>query len=162
MAHTTIEVYEESLRFEVAHFTIFSPTSRERLHGHNYQLYFSMTATVAELGITFDYDIYKQKLCSLCNYLDKHLLLPGQSPVLTIQEKPPYYYVHFHEEEMHFLISDCLILPIRNISLEELSRWFLEQLLLEKNKIATHNIQELVIKVSSGHGRSASSSWCSS
>jgi 6-pyruvoyltetrahydropterin/6-carboxytetrahydropterin synthase len=154
--NTTIEVYEESLKFEVAHFTIFSPTVRERLHGHNYHVYFSITASIGALGITVDYDIYKKKLVTLCQYLDKHLLLPGQSPVLKITDKAPYFYVHFNEEEMHFLQADCLILPIRNISLEELSHWFLGQITQDSSDFIKYGISKIVIKVSSGHGREAS------
>lgn len=156
--YTTIEVYEESLKFEVAHFTIFSPTVRERLHGHNYRVYFSMTAPIGTLGITFDYDIYKKKLIALCQHLDKHLLLPGESPVLKITEENPYFYVYFNEEEMHFLKTDCLILPIRNISLEEMSQWFLEQITQDAD-FEKHAINKLVIKVSSGQGREASATW---
>lgn len=154
---STIELSAKQLCFSVAHFTIFSETSRERLHGHNYRVKAFITCKVSELGISFDYDIFVDKLLSLCQQLDRYLLLPGKSPVLKINEKDPYYFVDFNNEKMQFLKSDTMILPIRNITIEELSTWFLEQLDPQKNNMKINHIKEMVVKVSNGDGRWGSS-----
>lgn len=44
---TTLYIDKESHKFSVAHFTIFSATERERLHGHNYSV---STKIVAPMG----------------------------------------------------------------------------------------------------------------
>lgn len=154
---TTIELSAKHLCFSAAHFTIFSNTSRERLHGHNYRVKAFITCKISEQGISFDYDIFVDKLMALCQQLDRYLLLPGKSPALKIKEQDHYYHVDFNNEKMQFLKSDTLILPIRNITIEELSRWFLEALDAQENNTTNIQVQELVIKVSNGDGRWGSS-----
>ncbi len=156
---TTIELFEEGMNFSVAHFTLFSKTERERLHGHNYRVHALLTTVVQDIGITFDYAIYREKLLALCQRLNRYLLLPEKSPLLKIVEKNNYYYVYFNEDEMPFLKKDVLMLPIRNITIEELASWFVEQLVADKEAITKHRIQAITIKVSNGPGRCGSASW---
>jgi len=59
---------------------------------------------------------------------------------------------------MQFLKSDTLVIDVRNITLEELSRWFLEQILQDEN-VQSFPIKELVIKVSNGGGHWGSTTW---
>lgn len=155
----TIDIFGEPLTFSAGHFTIFSATERERLHGHNYDVSASITTEVQPIGVAFNYEIYRNKIMALCKELDIHLLLPRDSPLLRIEEKEKFYHVHFNGEEMPFLKSDTIILPIRNISLEEMARWFLMRLLEDQESIQAYAIQALVMHVSSGHGRSVSIDW---
>ncbi len=156
---TTIELAEKQFCFAIAHFTIFSATARERLHGHNYRVKALITSQVTELGISFDYDIFVDKLRGLCQQLDRYLLLPEHSPVLKITSEDAYYQVEFNHEKMSFLKSDTLLLPLRNITIEELSKWFLSQLLNDPSGSIPPHIQEFTIKVSNGDGRWGASRW---
>lgn len=156
---STIELFEEKFSFSVAHFTLFSPTDRERLHGHNYQVHASLTADISEYGITFDYAIYKEKIFNLCQQLNTYLLLPGESPILQIKEKEEYYQVDFHTDKMFFLKKDVMILPLRNITLEELSLWFLNDLIQDQQSLKTCGIHKILIRVSNGPGRFGSAEW---
>ena len=54
---TTIEIRKEYLHFSAAHFTVFSATERERLHGHNWRIGALITGPVGDDGLCFDYDI---------------------------------------------------------------------------------------------------------
>lgn len=155
----TIELFEERFSFSAAHFTIFSETRRERLHGHNYHVHALLTASINEFGITFDYAIYKEKILSLCQQLKSYLLLPGLAEALTIKEQGNYYYVYFNHEEMPFLKQDALILPVRNITIEELAYWFLNQLLEDQATLTACNMHKITLKVSNGLGRYGSASW---
>lgn len=87
------------------------------------------------------------------------MLLPGASSILQITEKEPYYQVNFHEDEMFFLKKDVLILPLRNITLEELSNWFLQDLLADSKNLQNCRIREITIRVSNGPGRFGSAHW---
>lgn len=156
---TTIELSEESFGFSAAHFTIFSPTHRERLHGHNYQVKVKLVAEMNPLGIAFDYGIYKKKLIALALQLNSYLLLPGNSPVLQIKEMDSNYEVLFHEDRLVFLKKDVLILPIRNITIEELSSWFLQQLLQDHETLTACKIHAITVSVSNGRGRWGSAHW---
>lgn len=155
----TLEFYGGRLQFSAGHFTIFSSTHREKMHGHNYSLQASMTAALSEPGITFDYGIFRDRLTNLCRQLHSYFLLPGKSPYLNIIEENDYYYAEFNHKKMPFLKEDVIILPLSNITLEELSHWFLQELLKDEAFIQEHEICEITIKVFNGPEHSASALW---
>ena len=84
MQNTTIEISKEYLHFAAAHFTLFSDTERENLHGHNFQVTLDAEAAIAEDGLTFDYNILKKALKQMCDDLDEQVIMPTQSPHLQI------------------------------------------------------------------------------
>ncbi|MFP2903776.1 6-pyruvoyl trahydropterin synthase family protein [Pyxidicoccus sp. 3LFB2] len=57
---TTIELHKEEMKFSAGHFTIFSATHRENLHGHNFTVYVALTGAVVENGLLSDYGPLKQ------------------------------------------------------------------------------------------------------
>lgn len=156
---TTIDLAKEYLKFSAAHFTIFSASERERLHGHNFRVAASLTAPVGDNGMCFSYRILKDKLESLCAALDEYVHLPAGSPHLEISERDGQYVVRFGAEELRFPCSDTLLLPLRNATVEEYARHLLEQLLGDRELIERHGIREVTIKVSSGPGQWGSCSW---
>jgi 6-pyruvoyltetrahydropterin/6-carboxytetrahydropterin synthase len=156
---TTIELSKEYLKFSAAHFTIFSATERERLHGHNFRVAAKITAPVGDNGMCFSYRILKDKLERLCETLDEYMLLAADSPFLRISEQGTQYRVEFNGEELFFPRSDTLLLPVRNATVEEYARYLLERLLEDRELIERHDIREVGIKVSSGPGQWGSSHW---
>lgn len=158
-ATTRIEVHKESMKFSAAHFTIFSATDRERLHGHNFRVLAMIEAPVGENGMCFSYGELKDRLRALCAELDEYMLLPGHSPYLEIAEEPPYYRVRFARDEMLFLIADTKVLPIRNSTVEEFARHLLTRLLDDTGFVHGADIAEIEIKVSSGPGQNGSARW---
>ena len=156
---TTIELAKEYLKFSAAHFTIFSATERERLHGHNFKVAAKLTAPVGANGMCFSYRVFKDKLGALCAGLDEYMLLSGESPHLRISEQGEQYRVLFADEEMFFRRADTLLLPIRNATVEEYSRYLLERLLDDRELIQRNDVREIVIKVSSGPGQWGSCRW---
>lgn len=156
---TTIEITKEDLKFSAAHFTIFSATERERLHGHNFRVSLDITAEVGGNGMCFSYVDIKRRLRTLVAQYDEYLVLPAQSPYLQIVQDGANYRVTFNDEEMTFLCSDTLLLPIRNTTVEEFARLLLERLLEDGEFIHGNGVQRLVMKVSSGPGQSGSASW---
>ncbi len=156
---TRIEVFKESMKFSAAHFTIFSATERERLHGHNFSVYAMIEAPVGENGMCFSYVELKDRLRALCHTLDEYMVLPQHSPYLTIDEHGPHYRVRFADEEMFFLRADTRLLPIRNSTVEEYSRYLLSQLLSDATFVGDADLSQIEIKVSSGPGQSGSARW---
>lgn len=148
----------QTFTFSAAHFTIFSETKRERLHGHNYSV--AATLHIKQIkahGITFDYTIFKRKLKQVCQQLDSYCLLPEKSPYLHIIDHDPHYKVEFNQETMFFLKKDTLLLPITNTTLEILSQWFLNQLANDLDFIQQHDITALSIQVFNTPNQSATS-----
>lgn len=156
---TTIELAKEYMKFSAAHFTIFSATERERLHGHNFKVAAKLTAPVGDNGMCFSYRIFKDRLEQLCHALDEYMLLAADSPHLQISEQGAQYHVRFAAEEMFFLKTDTLLLPVRNATVEEYARYLLDRLLEDHGLLALHGVQEIVIRVSSGPGQWGSCRW---
>ncbi len=160
MSHlTTIELCKENMKFSSGHYTIFSPTRREKLHGHNFTVYAAITAKTDENGMAFDYGIYKEKLRKLCRGLSEYFLIAGDSQYQRIEQEGDCTYIHFHNEKIPFLSKDILILPIKNVTVEELSKWMVGELLAEKQELDKHEITAILIKVFSGPGQSGSYQW---
>jgi 6-pyruvoyltetrahydropterin/6-carboxytetrahydropterin synthase len=159
MRISTIELHKQYFNFAAGHFTLFSETDRENLHGHNYRLYCALTFQYDEQGLSFDYRHYKRKLKELCQHLDHITLIPALSPYLKIHENSDSCVVHFHNEQIHFLKRDYRLMPLYNITVEELSRWFLDRLLADKTELKHHHIVGITIKISSAPGQSASANW---
>lgn len=154
-----IDLHKEELNFSAGHFTIFSATEREHLHGHNYNLQVTLEAEISETGLAFDYRFYNKKLQTLCDELNLRFLLPANSKYLSIEEQDGMVFAHFNQEKIPFLKRDVLILPIANVTIEELSYWFLQQILQHKKDLEEHRIQSITVKVSNGPGQSGAAHW---
>ncbi len=156
MRLTTLHIDKEAHKFSAAHFTIFSATERERLHGHNYSVSARIVAPMGDNGFAADYNVYKRRIAALCDGLDEYMLLAGESPYQTITQSGDYYCVRFNGEDMQFLTSDTLVLPISNATVEEFSYYLLQQLL---EASAGDELAELEVAVASGPGQRASALW---
>ncbi len=152
----TLHIDKEAHKFSAAHYTIFDAKTRERLHGHNFSVSLRLVAPNGANGFSADYNVYKDRLASLCEELDEYLLLAAQSPYQTISEEGDYYRVQFASEYMVFLKSDTLILPIRNVTVEELSAYLLQKMC---DLSAGEDIREIELGVASGQGQCAWSMW---
>lgn len=156
---TTIELYKEQMKFSAGHFTIFSKTERERLHGHNFAVYAAITTLVGDDGLAFDYAIYKKEIIRLCKEWNEYFLLPENSPHLTIRKVDGRVEVGFNGQTIPFLEQDVLLLPIANVTLEELSSLFLEKLVNFGRENQHTMISRLTVKVFTGPGQNTSSTW---
>jgi 6-pyruvoyltetrahydropterin/6-carboxytetrahydropterin synthase len=78
---------------------------------------------------------------------------------MRVVERGNFYIAEFNGEEIPFLQSDTLVLPVRNTTVEEFARYLLELLLTDAPFIEGNEIRELVMKVSSGPGQWGSASW---
>lgn len=156
---STIELFKENMKFSAGHFAIFSSEVRENLHGHNYNVCASFTTLIDDEGLAFDYRFYKHKVKKICDSLNEITLVPGKCKYLNIETDGDYTNIFFNKEKIIFLNRDIRILPIYNITVEELSNWILNQILLDKQELEDNKIQEIKIKVFSGPGQSGSATW---
>jgi 6-pyruvoyltetrahydropterin/6-carboxytetrahydropterin synthase len=152
----TLYIDKESHKFSVAHYTIFSATERERLHGHNYSVSAMIAAPMGDNGFAADYNVYKRRIKALCDELDEWLILPADSPHQTVTEKDAVFEVCFNGERMQFLKSDTQVLPITNATVEEFSHLLLRRLLALS---ADDVLAEVEVCVSSGPGQKACARW---
>jgi 6-pyruvoyltetrahydropterin/6-carboxytetrahydropterin synthase len=153
-----IEISKEALNFSIGHFTIFSATDREDLHGHNFQLHCNATAALNNEGLLFDYAILKKLLKALCDELDEQVILPLNSPHLSIDEEGDYIVAGFNGERIMFLHRDVTLLPIANSTVEEFSHYFLQKI-LDHPDLKDKGVMALTVKVSSNTGQFGVAEW---
>lgn len=162
MRLSIVELHKEDCHFSAGHFTIFSKTEREDLHGHNYSVSVALHTRIEKEGLTFDYRVYKKKILALCNQLDRHFLLPQYSPHLRLEETNDLWLAHFNQEKIPFLKRDVIILPIHNVTIEELSHWFLQKLIEDPDALKKHRLEKIQLSVFNGPGQSGSAIWTTS
>ena len=155
---TTIEIHKEYLHFSCAHFTLFSANERENLHGHNFQIGCEVETTVDDTGLCFDYNLIKDALRALCAEIDEQMLLPGNSPWLDIEQTDNMTFALFNGERIPFLQRDVTVLPVRNITVEELAAWALHRL-LDTPTVRDLPITKMLVRVASGNDQWARSNW---
>ena len=156
---TTVELQKPAMSFSAGHTTIFSATEREPLHGHRYEVYLALSTHIEENGLAFDYRYYKDRVQELCKQLHQTFLMPSHSPHLIYDEDDDYYYFTFNHKKMVFLKEDITLMPLANITIEELSRWFIQELIHDELALERHHIARLVIKIFSAPGQCASHTW---
>ncbi|MEZ4453674.1 MAG: 6-carboxytetrahydropterin synthase [Nannocystaceae bacterium] len=156
---TTLELYNEAMAFSAGHFTIFSATERERLHGHNFLVYAAITGIVGDNGLLADYSIFKRLLVEICRSYDKIFLLPGLSPHLEIREDGDHLEAIFDGVAIPFLRKDVLVLPLSNVSVEELARVIADRLVDETLRRGAADVTAITVKISSNPGQSGSYAW---
>lgn len=147
---STLYFNQGKLKFSSGHFTIFSKTERETLHGHNYTLEVVVTAEMGEPGITFDYRLFEEKLRQLCLQLNWRFLVPEKSPYLVIKDDGEHYEISFNHKSTWLLKEDVVMLPLENVTLETLSQWFIDQLKQDRAFMAAFKIKKMVVKVFNG------------
>jgi len=153
-----IELAKEDMHFSAAHFTIFSASRRENLHGHNFFVEARAGGPIDANGLCFDYTLLKDRLRTLCDSLDETLLIAAQSPYLTIQEENDEVVVSFSDETLRFAHRDVKLLPIRNVTVEELAHWFTDALTSD-GSVASLPVEMLTVRLSSGPGQWAETTW---
>lgn len=156
---STIILQKENMKFSCAHFTVFSEMERENLHGHNYSVGVEITTDFDDLGLEFNYDSYKKAALTICESLDDTVLLAGNCKYLTFSEDERYHIVEFHDEKMFFLKRDATIIDVRNISVEELSHWFIEKLIATHPDMSKHRVRHIKATIYSAAGQGGYSTW---
>jgi 6-pyruvoyltetrahydropterin/6-carboxytetrahydropterin synthase len=157
MRTTTIELFKEEMKFSAGHFTMFSATERENLHGHNFTVFVALEGEVRETGMLADYGGYKRWITQRCHQWNETFLLAGASPWLQVQNHDDgTVTARFAHEVIPFLARDVTVLPAANVTLEELARLFGEGLCADVERLRQDRIVSVTVKCASGPGQWAS------
>jgi len=124
-----IYIQKESYKFSASHFTVFSATEAERLHGHNYAVAVECELSgLNELGMGFEFNTLKPHIKALANVWDEHVLIAGQNPFISSRiemiEGKEHQVFEFHGRSYRFPLNEVKILQVSNITSEELAREF--------------------------------------
>lgn len=82
-----------------------------------------------------------------------------QTKIELFKEAMKFSAAHFHDERLTFLRRDVLVLPVRNVTCEELSAYLLDGIVRDTGYLSEHDIRRITVKVLSGPGQSASAEW---
>ncbi|MBM3985966.1 MAG: 6-carboxytetrahydropterin synthase [Planctomycetes bacterium] len=122
MERWSIDIQKEAFKFSAAHFLIFPDGSAERLHGHNYRVFVEVEAALSRHGLVIDFKQVKPLIRQLVDELDEHWLVPGEHAVLRVGHLPDgRVEVTFRERRYAAPAEDVLVLPLNNISAENLA-----------------------------------------
>lgn len=114
-------------KFSAAHMTVFADGSKERLHGHNFQLSARLFLRDVSPAVMCDFAIVKAGLQSICETLNERTLIALHNPHLTIAvedaEKVGHGRVRITHRDGEYVLplADVVLLPIDNISSERLA-----------------------------------------
>ena len=153
---TTLHIEKEAHKFSSAHYTIFSATERERLHGHNYFVSVRIVAKMGINGFSADYNVYKRRIKALCDKYDEYMLLPEFSPFQTLQTVGDEIHATFADKVLKFRADETRVSPVTNVTVEELSHLLLKELLAAEDD---PDLVEVELTVSSGSGQAGSAIW---
>jgi 6-pyruvoyltetrahydropterin/6-carboxytetrahydropterin synthase len=153
---TTLHIEKEAHKVSAAHYTIFSATERERLHGHNYFVSARIVATMGNNGFSADYNVYKKRIKALCDRYDEYMLLPEFSPYQTLAHEADEIHATFNGTVLKFRSDETWVLPVANVTVEELSHLLLSELI---GLADDPDLVEVELTVSSGSGQAGSAVW---
>lgn len=153
---------KDRFKFSSSHFTIFSETDAERLHGHNYyvslKLGFEKLDEETQMAVPFDQ--VKKDLKRVCDELDERVLLPMKSSFLKINKlkEASEIEVKFQKKRYVFPSEDVFLLELSNISSEALACWVGERF-LSFFSAQSFGLQRLELKIEETKGQFVVWGW---
>lgn len=125
-----VRMEKQYFNFCSAHFLVFADGSREPLHGHNYRVSVELEGPLRPEGVVFDFTVVKPIVKAICESVDHKTLLPRDNEWLTLRPLPAERAVELRTGDDRFVLpaADVVVLPIANLSVEHLARWFCDRL----------------------------------
>lgn len=150
----SLKLSKESFKFSGAHFTIFSQTRAEMLHGHNYYVSVSLDGCdKLSHGLIVDLNEPKKIIKKLLTSIDEKILIAELNPYTKLIKTCDNLELHFNKKIYLFPQSDCAFLPIENITIEALASYISCEL---KNLFSEYPIKSYTVEVSESRGQSCS------
>jgi len=153
-------------RFSAAHFTSHSG-ERERLHGHNYSVSLRINGSMKSIeeedssdGILIDFGELKRAVRTICEELHERFLcatLSTSTKCIINQEKKQLDLQCLCDGTFFsFPLGDCVLLPLKNSTVEELSYYVSNQLVKSMgNRLKECGVTSLTCGVAELDGQEA-------
>jgi len=147
-----LRLAKEDFKFSAAHFTVFSRSSAEDLHGHNYRVRVEIGGgALDELGLLMEVSAVKTEIRRLCASLDSKTLLPENSELVRIASEGGAVEVRYGPRVYRLPEEGVRIVPLRNTSIEELALYFWRRLAPALEATA---VDELAVEIEETAGQS--------
>lgn len=151
-SYITIDGWRANIRFSSAHI-IHEYDKCGRLHGHTYAVHTKIFGEPDDKGIIVDFSLLKNALRDIASKLDHSILIPEKSNIVKIEKQKESVKISALGKTFVFPKSDCVFLPIKSTSAENLASYILERI-LAKLKFSS-NIESVEIGVDEGYGQGA-------
>jgi 6-pyruvoyltetrahydropterin/6-carboxytetrahydropterin synthase len=114
--------------FCAGHFITLTDELCEPVHGHNWTVGVDVAGSPDAHGMVVDFIALRDLLGGIVARLDHRMLLPAESPLLTVTTAPGptgvmETTVRFGDRRWVFPADECVILPVRNTTAEWIARW---------------------------------------
>lgn len=141
----TLRLAKGDFKFSAAHFTLFSPTEAEPLHGHNYRVLVEVGGDrLDDLGLLIETGILKRRIRELLAGLDDRVLLPERSSLLTLTIEGGAVDCRYADRAYRFPEREVVLLPLVNVTMELLARLVWRRLAEDLDAgVATHLAVEI-------------------
>lgn len=153
-----VRLQKENFKFSCSHFTIFGPTQAEALHGHNYYVTveLALLGLDEKLGMAFDFNLVKPMVKAIADRLDERVLVPERSQFLGVQKTKDRVVATYAGKVYDLPASDVILLPVVNVTSEELARHFANELKtgLEKSPDVLSRLARITVGVEETRGQS--------
>jgi 6-pyruvoyltetrahydropterin/6-carboxytetrahydropterin synthase len=123
-------VAREQYKFSVAHMTVFPDGTKERLHGHNYQVGAALELTDVSFASMIAFAPIKDALAAICASFRERVLLAERNPYFEIvRDDGSELEVRLCGKRYVLPREDALLLPIDNVAVEPLAAHIADLLL---------------------------------
>lgn len=147
-----IEGWRSDIRFSSAHI-IHEYDKCGRLHGHTYAVNVKIFGKPDEKGIIVDFSMLKDTLRKIISTLDHRILIPEKSSILKIEKYDENVKISALGKTYEIPLVDCVFLPIKSTSAENLTAYILEKVFEDID--FPNTIKSVEIGVDEGFGQGA-------
>ena len=152
-----IVIAREQYKFSCAHMTVFPDGTKERLHGHNYTIAIAIDVDSVELAAMIPFTAIKQALSELCAAYKERVLLAERNPHFKIvRDDGKEFELTLCGERYVLPRGDVLLLPIDNISVEQLAQHVAAILQTKIAVLAAPQVRALEVTVEESPGQGSS------
>lgn len=125
-----VTVRRDQYKFSCAHMTVFPDGTKERLHGHNYQLGLELELTDIAFSRMLPFAAIKDQLAAICLELRERVIIARDNPLTTVARADA--------DEVELTVcgkryvlpaEDVVLLPVDNISVEALASHLADRVL---------------------------------
>ena len=137
--------------------TVFPDGSKERLHGHNYQISIALDVERIDLPAMIPFSNIKGSITDLCAHWKERVMLAAKNPHFVVAKNDATE-IDFTLCGDHYVLpqKDVLLLPIDNISVEALAAHVAELLLTKLKPVLPSHVRSLTASVEESPGQGSS------
>ena len=123
-----VVVARDQYKFSCAHMTVFPDGTKERLHGHNYQVGAVLELSDVSFANMLPFALIKDALAAICKEFRERVLIAANNPFMEKLRDDDELELRLCGQRYVFPREDVLLLPIDNIAVEPLAAHLADQL----------------------------------